>query len=440
MVELLPVKWPVPKQSHGLPDAVYREASRAAGEQVYGLLLAEETWIHRRVETINMLNTQLLRRSVSVDFTVPVGVRSALRIGDTGQSLVPLSTLAKRPLRNFDLRDESGASLPVLGRTHNGPLSHSTLLGVVRRALDEAQMGNPSERLSADLMRVAVGDSHEADQTISGMIESARGDGDKEVQAVLNDDAAVFLLSNLADNYLLVAICDDVKVRRVLKFSYEEAFEAAKPGITERLGWSPLLIGLEAPGASRGASYHAEVIIPEELRFDACFLYDEETDEIYADDEDADRAALYAAGIPFGARTALLFGLRAERTGFPIVGCVVAWITGLLLLAGVMAGNLDPERADSAVAVVLAASAVFAGAIARSGEHRVVQTLFAGPRLLLILSALSALGAGGALAYGFSSSTICTIWWVAAAVSLLVAAMLTVNLLAARPISPGERK
>jgi hypothetical protein len=386
-----------------------------------------------------MLSTQSLRRSVSVDFTVPSGIRRSLEVRESGQALVPLASLAKRPLRNFDLRDESGASVPVLGRDHNGPLAHSVLGRSVRRPLSEIGRDTLSDQLSADLERVALGDPDEADRVIASMRRAAQG-GDLERQAILEDDASVFLLAGLADSYLLVALCDDIGKRRVLKFSYEEGFEAATPGFLERLGWYPLLITLEVPGASRGASYHAEVVIPEELRIEDCFLYDEDTGETFADDENVDRAALHAALVPPGARTKLLFGLKAERTSFPLLGCVIAWINAILLFVGVLAGDLDPDRADSAVAVLLAASAVFAGAIARSGEHRIVQAFFAGPRLLLVVTAVSALAAGGALAFGLSSTAVCTIWWIAAVTCLAMALMLTATAAAASPISPGEKK
>ena len=395
--------------------------------------------MHRRVETIDMLSTQFLRRSVSIDFTVPEGFREPLAISQ-GQTLVPLATLQKRPLRNFDLRDEGGAAVPVFGRAHNGPLAHGALLGVAGRALSEAGLREPSQDLSRNLQRVAIGDASEAEQAIARMVSLAEGGGDRENEVVLSDDAALFLLADLADNYVLVALCGDVSVRRILKFSYEEPLETAKPGILERLGWRPLLVSVDTPGVSRGASYHAEVVVPEELRFEACFLYDQDTEEVYAEDENADRAALHAARVPLGARTALLFGLRAERTSFPVTSWVIAWASGLLLLGGVVLGDLDPERADSAVTVLLAASAVFAGVIARSGEHRMVQALFAGPRLLLAITALSALCAAGSLAFGLSSRTVDTIWWVTAAISLIVAMMLTITLAVARPIAPGERQ
>ena len=153
----------IPRQDQPLPDAVLREAAKRAGEQIFGLLLAEESWVHRRVETIHMLSTQVLRRSVSVDFTIPIGVRRSLRVGDSTQTLVPLATLAKRPLRNFDLRDESGASVPVLGRDHNGPLAHSVLMKVVSRPLGRAGRDALSDQLVADLEQVVFGAPEEAD-------------------------------------------------------------------------------------------------------------------------------------------------------------------------------------------------------------------------------------------------------------------------------------
>ncbi|HEX5762901.1 MAG TPA: hypothetical protein VFY04_07255 [Solirubrobacterales bacterium] len=348
------------KSNLKLPDAAYREATTAAGQHVFALLLAEKMWIHRRVETIDMLSTQFLRRSISVDFTVPEGLHDALQIGAGSQGFVPLATLAKRPLRNFDLRDESGTAVPVLGGDHNGPLAHGTLMTVARRALEPLGIDEPSPDLADDLRRVAMADRDEVE--------------------------------------------------------------------------------LEAPGASRGASYHAEIVVPEELRFEACYLFDKDSEEIYAIDEEADRAALHASGMPLGARTALLFGLRAERAGFPAVACAVGWTTSLLLLGGVGFGDLDPERADSAVTVLLAASAVFAGVIARSDEHRMVQALLAGSRLLLVMTALSALFAAASLAYGVSAVFVDTVWWVASVASAVSAMMLTVTFYAARPNALGEGK
>lgn len=401
--------------------------------------MLEHSWVHRRVETIDILSTQFLRRTVSVDFTVPEPVREHLQNGDAAQWFVPLATLVKRPLRNFDLRDEAGKSLPVLGRDHNGPLAHAALAGVAARALHRAGLPDVSERLQAEFATVATADSPLATEAVARIVRAGE-DGDEECRVVLNDPATVFLMADLAANYVLLGVCDDVSRRRVLKFSYEERLVVARPGVLERLGWRALVIELDAPGISRTASYHAEIAVPEELRFEATLLYDADSREVYADDGEADRAALHAAQIPLGARGRILFGLLAERTTFPVVGFAVAWTTALLLAGGAFLAELERAEAGPPISVLLAASAVFAGAVARAGEHRFVQALFAGPRLLLVASALSALAAAASLAYSADQDVLCAIWRSAAVVSVLVAITLTIGLVVARPISPGKHE
>ena len=77
------------------------------------LLTRQAAWRHRRVETITVLSHELVRRSVSVDFTVPVEHREDIRLS-ANEWVVPLALLAKRPLAHFDLRMEDLSSVPLL--------------------------------------------------------------------------------------------------------------------------------------------------------------------------------------------------------------------------------------------------------------------------------------------------------------------------------------
>ena len=78
------------------------------------LLTRQAAWRHRRVETITVLSHELVRRSVSVDFTVPVEHRDDIRLSER-EWIVPLALLAKRPLAHFDLRMEDQSSVPLAG-------------------------------------------------------------------------------------------------------------------------------------------------------------------------------------------------------------------------------------------------------------------------------------------------------------------------------------
>lgn len=77
-----------------------------AGMAAIPLVTDPKRWINRRVETIEVLSHEQTRRQVSVDFTLSSDQRDALTTGEG--VLVPISALAKRRRRNFDLRDEAG--------------------------------------------------------------------------------------------------------------------------------------------------------------------------------------------------------------------------------------------------------------------------------------------------------------------------------------------
>jgi hypothetical protein len=109
-------------------DRPYLDAvARGAGDALAALLLREEAWVHRRVETLDVLSAEFVRRQVSVDFAVPDGLRPALRLAG-GQCLVPLAVLRKEILRHFDLRDGADEVVPVLTRDQTMLLAGAALL------------------------------------------------------------------------------------------------------------------------------------------------------------------------------------------------------------------------------------------------------------------------------------------------------------------------
>jgi hypothetical protein len=76
------------------------------------------SWVKRRVEQLEFLDTRAVRWRTSVDFVVP-DTAPKVRRGAQDFWLVPLTTFPKRNLVAFDLRDESGAAmcLPTLTET-----------------------------------------------------------------------------------------------------------------------------------------------------------------------------------------------------------------------------------------------------------------------------------------------------------------------------------
>ena len=115
------------------PDEQYAQAAWPVALASLQLLSEESRWIHRRVETVDLLAQELVRRQVSVDFTLPEALLADLRIGAGGPWCVPIAILEKRPLRNFDLR-EHDEWRPILGASAGGPIAAGIITAAAQLA------------------------------------------------------------------------------------------------------------------------------------------------------------------------------------------------------------------------------------------------------------------------------------------------------------------
>jgi hypothetical protein len=363
------------------------------------------------------------RRQVSVDFTLPAALRPALAVGE-GQGIVPLAVLRKQILRNFDMRDEAGEAVPVAARDHTALLAGAALLA---QASDAVSALGP-ELAGRLLAVVRAPDSASGRERLVAL--EADAEHDPAVAALLAHEPTARLLGQLAENYPLLAVLDDTGRRRIVKYRYD-SFLAARPGWRVAVGLDPLVIRLSVPAAARGTRYHAEVGLPEEVRSVGAALVDEETGDVHDEDPDADRVALYAADVPLGSRPEVVVALRPQRRGLPSAALGVALVVCLVLASGAFGGRLSAAVAGPPIAVLLAASAVFAGAVVRAGEHRMVQELFAGPRRALVAAGMAAVVAATALAFQFGAVT--WIWRAAFAVAFAATAVLALFVWCCRP-------
>src|SRR5512132_3546557 len=90
--------WPRPELEAALRDDV-------PGLEMVRMLIAQPQWVHRRVDALEYRDDTTFRRRQSVHFTVP-SAAPELRVADARFRLVPLTTLRKETLVNFDCRDE----------------------------------------------------------------------------------------------------------------------------------------------------------------------------------------------------------------------------------------------------------------------------------------------------------------------------------------------
>jgi hypothetical protein len=411
-----------------------------AGSACAELIANPKSWINRRVETVEMLSQEETRRRVSIDFTLSEEQRTKLttRHGLT----VPISVLSKRPLRNFDLREEDLSARPILGRADNRELALIALMTAARNALGDPPPDDRVEALTADLQQIVFEDQPLALETLESFVEAA-GSGDAMRAAIWADAACRSMLRTFATDYVLfVALPLNGPARRVIKFSYGEDFPLDPPRArrTDRHSPSELLwrvrnpdrtwFLIDCPEAWRAASFHMEIAIPEELRIARAELgrFPPGDGDGIADlgdaDTDVNRSALYAATqIEPHEDVRAYVEVVSEREGQATRAALTAFAVATLLWLG-WASRLDASAPGAAVSLLLAGGAVVSGFAAVTGYHIIVDKILRSRRRALVLVAVCALTSSASLAMEVPSRQPLEIWLGAAILCTLATARL----------------
>jgi hypothetical protein len=414
--------------------ADYSEAQLEAGIASVRLIAEPGNWINRRVETIEILSHEETRRRVSIDFTLSQMLQTELTTPEG--IVVPISVLTKEARRNFDLRDEGGGAVPVLGRQSNGDLAHIAVLRAALEALDGKVEPDAFELLEGDLAQIVLSPPAQAETALSFFIGSAEA-GDALRSKIWESDTCRNLLETLWANYVLFAVLPpNGSNRRILKYSYgDDLPRPERVSIRERLSpayirertWSPnrsrfLVL---CPGAWRATSFHLELAIPEELRIETAALVDLETENLISNiDDNVNRASLYATqSIGRDEEVGAFVEIVPERQGRAFQAAITGIVVTALLWLGECSG-LDTENPGSAVSLLLAGAALFSGVSAVRGEHVLVKSLFAPSRRGLIAIGLAALVGSATLAMQIPDSHPTEVWWWAATFSSVFTAKL----------------
>ncbi|MDA0183594.1 hypothetical protein OJ997_25015 [Solirubrobacter phytolaccae] len=380
-----------------------------AGEIAVGfaaLLTRQAAWRHRRVETIEVLSHEQVRRSVSVDFTVPREHRAELALGD-GQWVVPLAVLDKRKLVHFDLLGEDGYALPLMRSDEVQLIARELLYMVLDIDLEGAELDVDMDDLIERVLAAGPDD---------GPVMNARV---AEVAARAPEFAA--LATTLTSGFLLCAVLTDVSRRRVVKFAYDEPL-----GHPDRFSH---FYGTQ--GCSEAASYHVELAVPDGMRARSADIVDNRSGDLLLEGpRDSDRPGLhYVAGAETSAEPGLSVRYATERGGFLVPAMLVAWVIALELGLAFLFADLHgiATTGGPAVAVLLSISAVFSSLVLRAGEHPLVQLVLAPYRMLLALATIAAVLAGAVLAFRGSATLLDVTWGVGAVVAVLAAGILSIE-------------
>lgn len=224
------------------------------GAWVYFQLRDVRKWVHRRVETIQIIGTESVRRRVSVDFNLP-------RIPDkTAQevTIAPFAVLLKDAIADFDMRDEANQALPILNRYQNQYVALSVLYAVALAILGE---GTPVPRHVMRLLAtITYGDSQDAKSALSELSHTS-----VEAAHLLSNGVFSSLCETFKRKFLLlVPLRPEDGERRVLRFSYLQSLDQHL-AFRDRAGWRPSVMHIDLPAVDEAGSYHFEMEIPEGL-------------------------------------------------------------------------------------------------------------------------------------------------------------------------------
>jgi hypothetical protein len=430
-----------------------------AGLETMRLLLAQPDWVHRRVDALEYRDSTTFRRRQSVHFTLP-DAAPELAIGRTTARLVPLTTLRKETLVNFDCRDESGSALPVLTRGQQGLLMVRAMT-----AWAEGILGAPLAQEVVDdietLLTTPGADGREARERLHA--QDAEGQ-----RAVLRADGLFpLMLDQFTDQFLLATLVHDPPgTQRIVKFSYEELGDLAPEpwprAPLAALCWIPRQAASAAESLFSTESYHFEADMPSGVDVPVASLWVGSTEhDMACVDVDTGghlRIALRATDFERGVAE-VRWSLRPARRGWLRTAWIATSLSALTLAVGAWrldtitsggaadAGGAGSEgttdalsagtRTELAAAVILALIGTLGGLVARIEEHPLVSRLLEWPRRLAGVAALLPFVAAGTLVVGPAGTSRRVVWAILAAVGVAIAGIFAVAF--ARPETAADR-
>jgi hypothetical protein len=394
------------------------------------------------------MDRRLLRRRVSIDFTVPARASSRWDRLQRGRSFVPVSAIGKwPPLLNFDLRDHAGSPMPLLTAAENAAVDEAALLGVADR-LDGTDSALPAHvhLVTHGTRRDAISAAHEVHRQIA-CIDSTNGIRDR-----FRD--LVYLLAQYS--LLWVPVSQSAGSRLIIKFAYDEPSQLARGIRLIRLFTGRRNRYYLMPHIGHAGSYHLEIHVPEVVTVNSAKLFvpSEESDALVeaspppawaldAHSEIADRRVHLYLG---RRRREAGGGLLLLRTAIARRGTIwAAWITAVAITALLGFYWLDASAIvkvnAAAITTLLLVPTLLGYLIVKPNEHpmtrehlRWVRAAVVVAGALPILAAVVLVGAGKHPA----PSAVDYLWRDLAIAGAAITGLLTVTLLAAASTNPAR--
>jgi hypothetical protein len=386
-----------------VPDNPFltEERLRLIGMLNAELLLGDMSWLHRRRETVTLIDDRTLHRTVSVDYTLPPSFPHGAWPSDwpqfprhdrTTEALegVPFMVLPKLPanLSNFDLKNESGRSLPVMTRQDDTLISAHTLESMAR-------MHEPDlpEGIVTQLHDIAEAKSDEVDVHLERFVYPLPEDGHPGTREDLSNDPQVgWWIRTLAKSSIVMAFLPaDTDRRRILKMSYDEPIDPPRGRrmLWVQLGMTSWDFWVQNPFIA-ATNYHLEYVCPEGMRARKSVLLDVTKNETVTAKRFIPHVHLYSRNAQDSRDGLAWVSLRPDWRGLlGVSATIAAWMAGSIFVIWLSPGKVA-DAPGGVPALLLLVTGVVGPLVTRPDPHVVTSRVLSRIRVILLLSALAA--------------------------------------------------
>jgi hypothetical protein len=427
------------------------------------LLETERTWVTRRTDCFTFLDGRRVGKTVRVETKIPDELAQVLdQTGNPEQMYLPILRPRKRFLRNLDIRDEDGSRVTPLTRDANALIA-TRLLTLQARAVVKGAELDPALILDfADLtgLRWSLNDhpgETERYERASSALEGFRrahtersAPGNALRCSIWDDPILRGQIVQLIDRFILfVPIELGGKDRRSFDLTYESdvTLDQRDPATPRRFrdvvrlafrgtGIAATYADLWTRGPFAAASYHAEVLAPDDLtvlgaRLRVATTYRVSSREKLTETVDlardwgTPRVHLFANGRARELRDGDTLSRSYVRVRLvPRAGIVLPVFIIALVLFATLTGGIAARIAgyhaasDTVGAVLLALPALYATYLLPQG-HPLLRRLYSGFRAILVVLTGLAYGAAASLAIDLGSTARYVLWSVFDAIAIV---------------------
>ncbi len=389
----------------------------ALGRSAAQLLFDDPAWVHRRKETVRILDDLWFRRQISIDYELPAELQPHRYERGKPLFAVPITLMRKSPPAyvNFDMRDQAGTAMALMTREQNAAVSLEALRHAATRAAVAEKLMAKDDALppAVDglLKQVATGPPVPAGFAVRRFLNP--GDDPLEV-ALFNDDRFLWLALALADHsVVMVEVPAGDGRRRIVKLSYDERVLNRTPKVSDagraRGGLRPYRVLIDSPFIV-GGTYHFELEAPPGLELvdttmrEYGFLdalspagerapyrrrrQDPEHEQTAALVRRGTRTHLYAPDASVTDRAEVDVEMRVQREGFVSAAAWVATAIAALLLTFLVALGAVVEHQGVVPSLLLIVPGIVAAIVGRAEDHKLtIRMLNLARRALLLSSA-----------------------------------------------------